>query len=135
MAGRPLPTIDDCDTAPFFEAAKRHELAIQLCSRCEAVLHVPRAHCPQCGSWQTRWQVTNGLGRVYSWTVVEHQVVDGMPTPHTIVLVELEQYPAARLVGHIPGAPELTPGQLMQVWFEHVNDDVVLPQWKPALSG
>ena len=131
MEGRLLPVVDDPDTAPFFEAAKRHELVVQLCNQCDAVLHLPRAYCQECGSWDTRWQVTNGRGRVYSWTVVEHQVVASMPVPHTIVLVELEEYPAARLVGHLPGVVELEAGQPMRVWFEDVNDDVVLPQWEP----
>ena len=37
------------------------------------------------------------------------------PVPHTIVLVELEEYPAARLVGYLPGDVELFAGQPMQV--------------------
>jgi uncharacterized OB-fold protein len=132
MDGRLLPVVDDIDTGPFFDAAKRHELVVQLCNHCDAVLHLPRAYCQECGSWDTRWQATNGRGRLYSWTIVEHQVLAAHPVPHTIVLVELEEYPAARYVGNIPGNPELQAGQLMQVWFEHVTDDVVIPQWEPT---
>lgn len=132
MGDRLLPVVDDVDTGPFFEAAKRHELVVQRCNECGAVLHLPRAHCQYCGGWDVGWQATNGRGYVYSWTVVEHQVLPALPVPHTVVLVELEEHPSVRLVGHLPGEPELEAGQPMQVWFEHVTDDVVLPQWEPV---
>ena len=131
-AQRLLPVDDDIDTGGFFEAARRNELAIRMCNGCDAVLHMPRAYCHTCGSWEGRWQPVAGSGTVYSWTVVEHQVHPAYPVPYTVVLVELDDVPAARLVGYLPGAPELAAGQPMQVWFETVADGVVLPQWAPA---
>jgi hypothetical protein len=62
---------------------------------------------------------------------VEHQVHPAFPVPYTIVLVQLDDAPA-RLIGHLPGAPELVEGQAMKVWFETLEDGVVLPQWKPV---
>jgi len=47
------------------------------------------------------------------------------------VLIQLDDVPA-RLVGYLPGAPELAEGQAMKVWFETVDDGVVLPQWRSA---
>jgi uncharacterized OB-fold protein len=126
-----VPVTDDVDTGGFFEAAERGELAIRICSRCDAVLHVPVAYCHRCGSWDTRWQAVAGTGRLFSWTVVAHQVHPAFPAPYTVVLVELDDHPEARLVGHLPGRPELQAGQAMEVWFERVND-VVLPQWRPS---
>jgi len=127
-----IPVTDDLDTGGFFEAARRGELAIRMCNGCDAVLHMPRAYCHNCGSWDGRWQPVAGTGLVYSWTVVEHQVHPSYPVPYTVVLVELDDYPAARLIGRLPGRPDLAPGQPMQVWFETVDDGVVVPQWKPA---
>jgi uncharacterized OB-fold protein len=129
---RVLPVVDDLDTAGFFEAARRHELAIRVCEGCGAVLHVPRAYCHTCGSWVGRWQVVDGRGRVYSWTTVEHQVHPAYPVPYTVVLVQLDDVPA-RLLGYLPGSPELVDGQPMEVWFEEL-DGVVLPQWRPAAT-
>jgi len=129
---RPLPVVDDHDTEGFFAAARRHELAIRMCSACGAVLHMPVAYCRQCGSWETTWQPVSGRGSLYSWTVVAHQVHPAFPVPYTLVLVELEDHPEARLVGAIGGRPALRAGQPMEVWFESVADDVVLPQWRPA---
>jgi uncharacterized OB-fold protein len=126
---RLLPAEDDRDTAGFFEAARRHELVVRVCDGCGAVLHVPRAYCHTCGSWEGHWQPVSGRGRLYSWTTAEHQVHPAYPVPYTITLVQLDDVPA-RLIGYLPGAPELTEGQPMEVWFEDLDDGVVLPQWK-----
>ena len=126
---RLVPVLDDVDTAPFFDAARRHELVVQVCNGCGALLHLPRAYCAECGSWDSRWQVTSGRGRVYSWTVVEHQVHPSMPVPYTIVLVELDDYPAARFVGKIAGAVDLTAGQVVHAEFEELEPGIVLPRW------
>jgi len=128
---RILPVDDDIDTGGFFEAARRHELAIRMCDRCGATLHMPRVYCHTCGSWESSWHTVAGRGRVYSWTTVEHQVHPAYPVPYTVVLIQLDDVPA-RLVGYLPGAPELADGQPMQVTFETLDDGVVLPQWEPA---
>ena len=131
IAPRPLPVDDDIDTGGFFEAARRGELVVRACDGCGAVLHMPRAYCRTCGSWSGRWQPVAGRGRVHSWTVVEHQVHPAFPVPYTIVLVQLDDVPA-RLVGYLSGSPELVEGQPMEVWFETLDDGVVVPQWKVA---
>ena len=129
---RPLPFTDDRDTAGFFEAAGRHQLVVRVCEGCDQVLHLPRAYCSRCGSWSGRWQQVSGRGRLSSWTVVEHQVHPAFPVPYTIVLVELDDHLGVRLVGQLPGAPELVAGQLMEVWFEEMAEGVTIPQWRPA---
>jgi uncharacterized OB-fold protein len=128
---RLLPVDDDRDTGGFFDAARRGELSVRVCDGCGAVLHMPRAYCHSCGSWDGHWQPVAGTGSLYSWTTVEHQVHAAFPVPYTVVLVELDDVPA-RLMGYLPGAPHLRQGQAMHVWFEHLDDGVVLPQWKPA---
>jgi uncharacterized OB-fold protein len=130
--GRIVPVTDDIDTAPFFDAARRGELVVQVCDDCGQPLHLPRQYCFKCGGWNTSWRSTNGYGRVYSWTVVTHQVLPAYPVPHTLVLVELEEYPEVRLVGHLDGDTELTAGQRMKVWFDDISDGVVIPQWTPT---
>jgi uncharacterized OB-fold protein len=129
---RLLPVDDDIDTGGFFEAARRGQVVIRRCNGCDAVLHMPRAYCHSCGSWEGRWAPVAGTGSLYSWTVVTHQVHPAFDVPYTVVLVALDDAPSARLVGYLPGSPELTAGQPMQVWFEHLDDGVVLPQWAPA---
>ena len=127
-----VPVDDDRDTGGFFEAARRNELVIRMCDGCDAVLHMPRAYCHHCGSWEGRWQPVAGTGTVYSWTVVQHQVHPAYPVPYTVVLVELDDHPSVRMIGQLPGAPALAVGQRMQVWFETLDGGVVLPQWQPV---
>lgn len=129
---RPLPVIDDPDTAGFFAAAARGELALCACTACGAVLHLPRAYCSSCGSWDTTWRPVAGRGRLYSWTTVEHQVHPAFPVPYTVVLVDLADEPGARLVGWLPGRPELEAGMEMRAVFEPVADDTTVVQWIPA---
>jgi uncharacterized protein len=132
MAERLLPVTDDHDTAGFFDGAKRGELVVRRCNGCGTVLHVPVAYCHTCGSWDTSWTPVSGEGHVVSWTTAEHQVHPAYPVPYTIVLVELDDEPGVRFVSYLPGAPQLTDGQAMRVWFEELDDGVVLPQWTPV---
>lgn len=127
-----VPATDDHDTAGFFEAAARGELAIRTCADCGTALHVPVAHCWSCGSWDTRWTATAGTGRLYSWTVVAHQVHPSYPVPYTVVLVELDDHPGVRLIGRLPGRPELRAGQPMAVSFDTLPGGVVIPGWRAA---
>ena len=129
---RLLPVVDDLDTRGFFDAARGGELAIRMCNGCDAVLHMPRAYCHHCGSWDGRWQVVAGTGTVYSWTVVEHEVHPAFPVPYTIVLVDLDELPGTRVMGHLDGAPDVRAGQPVEAWFEALDEDggVVLPQWR-----
>jgi hypothetical protein len=71
------------------------------------------------------------LGHLYSWTVAEHQVHPGFPVPYTVVLVELDEVPGVRLVGHLPGARDLAMGMPMQATFDTIRDGVVVPMWEP----
>lgn len=127
---RVLPITDDPDSGPFWQAAAEGRLAIKVCEQCGDHLHLPKAFCPRCHVASDTWRTTNGRGRLHSWTVVEHQVHPGYPTPYTVVLVELEEAPQVRLLGMLPGRPELEANQTMTVFFEEV-DGVVLPQWEP----
>jgi uncharacterized protein len=129
-AGRVLPVVQDPDTAPFFAAAARHELAIRFCGRCQRALHLPKAFCPDCHVDEGEWRAVRGRGHVHTWTVVEHQVHPGHPTPYTVVVVQLDDHETVRLLGSLDGRAELRAGQPMEVWFETV-EDVVLPQWRP----
>ena len=119
------PVVDDHDTGGFFAAAQRGELAVQACSSCGAWLHVPRAYCRHCGSWETEWRPVAGTGTVHSWTVADHQVHPAYPVPYTIVLVDVDDAPGVRLLGHLPGAPDLRAGMPMRVRFDELADGVV----------
>ena len=127
-----LPIDDDRDTGGFFEAARRGELVVRACATCGAFLHLPRAYCRTCGSWEGRWQPVSGRASLHSWTVVEHQVHPMYPTPYTVVLVELDDAPGVRYVGNLAGRPDLREGMPMRVRFDDAGDGVTLPNWEPT---
>ena len=107
-------------------------MALRYCAGCGAVLHLPRAYCWHCGGWDTGYRAVAPRARVYSWTVVEHQVHPAYPVPYTVALVELADEPAARLVTFLPGRPALHPGQELRACFERLENGTVLVQWRPA---
>ena len=127
-----LPNITDRETSAFFEAAADGRLVFRACNACGRALHPPTTHCSQCGSWDTAWRDAKGTGRLHSWTTVHQSVHPGYDAPYTIVLVELDETPAVRMVGRVDGAPALAAGMKMEVWFERLDDRTALPQWRPA---
>jgi len=127
-----LPYDTDRETAGFFEAAAEDRLVFRACNDCDHALHPPSAHCPYCGGWNTDWRQAKGTGKLHTWTTVTHQIHPGFPTPYTVVVVELDDAPEVRLLGHLDGAPDLEAGMPMQVWFDHIEDGPTLPQWRPA---
>jgi len=48
-----------------------------------------------------------------------------------VVLVDLDDAPGARLVGYLPGEPDLRMGMAMRAEFEP-RGDTTLVQWVPA---
>jgi uncharacterized OB-fold protein len=130
--GGPLPVVNDPDTAGHFEAAARGVLALCVCSKCATVLHLPRAYCFNCGSHDVEWRAFSGAATLYSWTVVERQLMAAFPAPNTVVVVQLDDAPSVHLIGQLPGRPELRASMPMRVTFDHLADGVVMPNWEVA---
>lgn len=132
---RILPVDDDHDTGGFFSAANQRRLVVRTCLDCGANLHLPRAYCSHCRSWNTAWKDVDGeRGTLYAWTVVERPTHPAYPVPYTVVLVDVDGAPGMRLVGYLPGRPELRAGQAMKLGFDEAGEGVVLPNWEPAGS-
>jgi len=127
-----LPYVEDRETGEFFRAASEGRLVFRSCNSCSRAIHPPTEHCPNCGSWDTGWRESKGAGRIYSWSVVKHQIHPAFPVPYTLVVVELDDSPDVRLMGRIDGAVELTPGTRMHVKFEPIPGGGSLPQWYPV---
>lgn len=131
FSSRPLPVVDDDETAGFWQAASEHRLVVRACNNCGRKLHLPKSYCHHCGSWDVGWLEVEPAGSVYSWTVLHHTIHKAFPAPCTIVLVSLAEDPTIRFVGHLPGAPMLYEGMPMRVCFEDIEAGVTLPQWEP----
>jgi uncharacterized OB-fold protein len=132
MADRPVPNTTDPDTGGHFRAAREGELAVRACTHCGQVLHLPKAYCHGCGSWETAWRSVRPAGTLWSYTTTHRQLRAGFDAPYTVVVVDLDEVPGTRLIGHLPGAPELTIGMPMRATFERLDDEVSLPRWEPV---
>lgn len=135
MAARPLPDIDRELCAPYWSAARRHELVIQRCRDCQRWIWYPQNLCYQCNSTDLGWEQIDGKGTVYSFIIVRHGLHPYFATrlPLAVALVSLDAAPYVRLTANILCEPEdVSVGMPVEVMFEDVDDTVTLPQFRPV---
>lgn len=128
----PVPTPE---TRPYWEAARRHELALPRCRPCNEVFFYPRAACPRCLSGDLEWTTLSGRGTLHTFTVVQRgQKNFPLGTPYVIAIVELAEGPRlmTNLVEVAPDPAKLTIGMPLEVVFEDVSADIALPRFRPA---
>jgi len=128
---KPLPKPSPA-SLPFWEAARRHELKLQHCAKCEAFVYYPRYRCPTCFSEDLEWRPVSGRGKVYSYTVVRRASTrsfgDG---PYVLAIVELEEGP--RITTNIVAPPEQVRVEMpVAVYFDDVTPERTLVKFKPA---
>lgn len=90
----------------FFSWHEEEELRFQRCGACGQWVHLPRLHCPRCGSDALAWEKSEGRGHIFSWTRT-HQVFDpSYPAtpPYVCAIVELAEGP--RMMSRILGDDE-----------------------------
>ena len=127
---RPVPVPDEA-SAPFFEGAARGELMLQHCGACGAFMWPVKTRCVECFSGDVEWAPSSGRAELYSWAVV-HQKYPGFEEPYVLATVETSD--GVRFNTSIVGAEpdELVIGMPLEVVFERVSDDVVVPKFRPA---
>jgi hypothetical protein len=110
---RPLPVADE-QSAPFWNAASTHVLALARCSRCASFSHPPDLVCPNCHSTDPGFVFTP---------------VSGFDVPFVLVDVELVEQADLRLIGRLfdgPDAP-LGIGDAVTLAFEDVAAGISVP--------
>ena len=134
-ATKPIPVPDEL-TAPFWEAARQHRLAIQQCSHCETFHHPPVGICPPCLSTDLKFVDVSGRGYVYSYSIVRDQRLPAFDElmPYIVAEVRLHDAPGVRLLSNLPGTAidEVRCGMEVQVDFEQIAEGVVIPQFREA---
>lgn len=129
---KPLPQVSP-EMAPFFEAARRHELVVQRCGACHGLRFPARAVCSRCLSREADWVPVSGRGRVFSIAVM-HQAAHpafAAEVPYAVVVVELDEGP--RMLSNVVGCPTagVAIDMPVEVTFEDVAPDVTLPKFRP----
>jgi uncharacterized protein len=127
---RPVPTPDEA-SAPFFAGAARGELMLQRCRACGAFMWPVKPRCVECFSGDVEWAAAAGRAVLYSFAVV-HQRYPGFDEPYVVATVETPE--GVRFNTSIVGAEpeELEIGMALEVVFDPVSDDVVVPRFRPV---
>lgn len=132
VATRPLPSLKELDTAPFWQGTAEHQLRYPVCNDCSTVIFYPRAHCTSCASSNLRWEQATGTGTVYTFSIVRqsyHPFFRAL-APYAVAWIDLDEGP--RLVSNVVGvaADAVTIGMRVQVeWEQH--EELCIPLFKP----
>jgi uncharacterized OB-fold protein len=131
--GKPLPSLGDEVTAPYWRAAAEHRLVLPRCQDCGTAFFYPRRFCPSCWSARIGWFDAAGTGTVWSFTWVHVAFYDDTwkdDVPYCVAVVELDE--GVRLVSSIVDADpdRLAIGDAVRVCFDDVTPDVTLPRFE-----
>jgi uncharacterized protein len=112
---------------PFWQGCRDGELRYQRCGSCGLSNFPPTEHCRQCLSDELRWTPSEGLGEIYSWTVVRRPVSPEFEPPYAPAIITMDD--GYQMLTNIVGvAPEdLAVGLRVRVQFHAVGPDLTLP--------
>ena len=127
---RPLP---DADSEPFWAYCRAAELRLQRCSDYATYRHHPRPRCPRCRSERFEWGRCAGTGEVFSYTVCHRPVLPAFEdlVPYNVVVVRLSEGPF--MVSNLVDSDEEPfVGMPVEVCFTRIDNELTLPQFRPA---
>jgi uncharacterized OB-fold protein/acyl dehydratase len=134
-AHRPRPAVNQ-DTEFFWDGVRAGELRVQRCAVCKALRHPPRPACPECQSLEWDWIVSSGRGTVYSFVVPHHPSLPAFgSTPYVVALVELDE--GTRFVTNVIDCEpaDVVVGMPVELVMTPVDDDLILPLFRPATAS
>ena len=137
MANRPQPQFPEPHSEHFWAGTKAGELRYQTCNDCGKVVFYPRFHCPACLSASLSWNVSRGLGTVYSFSVVRQNRVPAFIElgAYSVAYIDLDE--GFRMMSSVVGVADPTQdiaiGQRVMVDFEPQDDgEFPVPVFRPA---
>jgi uncharacterized protein len=130
--GLPAPQPTDLDR-PYWEAAARHELAVQRCEACGWMQFPPEEICSSCHRFDPGWATVPARGSLYSWTRIWHPVHPALKDagPYLVAVVALEAEPRIRMEGNLLGPVDVDPpmdAPVEAVFEDH--DSYTLVHWR-----
>ena len=113
----PSPVLNPENKA-FLEAAQKNQLILKFCNACKAAHYYPRTICPHCGSDDTTWINSDGVGEIYSYTVMRR----GVEVPFAMAYVRLNE--GVCMLTHLTGFnfDAIRIGQKVKVTFCETED-------------
>ena len=136
--GLPVPVASpDGLDAPYWEAAARDVLVMQVCKDCGKYQWGPEWVCHYCHSENVTFEEISPRGQIYSYERVWHPVHPALSEqgPYLIVLVTFPELNDARMVGNLIGDPHQTVkiGADVEAVFEHHREsdpEYTLVNWQ-----
>ncbi len=129
---KPLPRIDDL-SRPYWELARRRQLAVQRCAACGHRHFPPSPVCPACLSEDQGWEVVSGRAELLTWCEFHRAYwpAFGADIPYNVCVVQLAEGP--RVVSNLLRPPDkLWRGMPLQAVFEDVTPEVSLVRFVAA---
>jgi uncharacterized protein len=134
-ANRPLPSLTELDTLPFWEGTRERQLRYQQCDDCGTVVWHPRRHCTGCTGGTLSWHVASGKGTIYTFSVVRQSYHPFFRSqlPYAVAWIDLDEGP--RLLSNVVGAADPTKdlhcGQRVEVEWEP-HEELNIPLFRPT---
>ena len=119
---------------PYWQAAHRGELLYQRCRACGVIPMRPADVCGACQARAMEWQTSNGLGSIYSWTVVWRPQMPAFRVPYVPAIISMDE--GWWLMSSVIGCAveDLVADIRVRVEFHPVSDEVSLPYVRPIES-
>jgi uncharacterized OB-fold protein len=125
----PVTLHPDRWTAPFWAAARRHELVVARCALCATPRPMPPGpYCWECEGSEVEWHPLPGTGEVFTYTVVR-QVDD----PYVVAIVALDGVEGVRLMSDLVDVDpaQVRTGLPVEVVWDDVDRDTTIPRFGP----
>jgi uncharacterized OB-fold protein len=132
---KPLPRPINTELSrPFWEGAKRGELMMPRCKKCDHIFFYPRRECPRCLSSDIGWVKVSGKGRLHSFTIVRQPANPAFrdDVPHAYSVIQLDEGP--RMISNMVECDldALEVDMPVVAVFDAVTPEWTLVKFKPA---
>ena len=131
---RPKPNLNE-SIVPFWNAVNERKFVLMRCRKCGA-WYFPAAYCrfhanePFYGNM--KWEEASGRGKVFAYNIHRRSLHPAFEGPYVYALIELAEGPmfGTNIVGCKP--EEVKINMPVEVVFSQVEDDLILPQFRPS---
>lgn len=122
--------VENHDSKHYWQGLRDGRLLLQRCDACQTYRHPPQPMCQQCQSLKWSAQPSEGLGTIYSFTVLYYPEIPPFDYPNAIVLVSLDE--GVRIASQLAGvAPdEIKIGARVKAHIKPVQEGLSLPVFR-----
>lgn len=132
-AAKNLPDVTEPNSAPFWDAARRHVLVAQKCQDCGDVRYPYLELCPKCWSTNQEWSEISPEGEVWSFVVYYRALDPATKDDIPYVIGRVVTDDGAIFNVRLDLAPEEAKvGMRVAATWDDVTDDVSLLRFASA---